>query len=319
MSKKVSYIKSIYAADTEFSFVNNLDEAKTNQRLTTLNSLFKKEAIATTIPIKAKPHLKRGQIWLVDSMYYDYCGNLVSANHSYLVLITDAEGDIEGECFCRVQPLSYFTEYVSKDDYTVDDASLVGFRFLVETWNEQPILCEILKYCVGVIEIFGAPNLIETIILSDEQIQFRTLEVNDTAYLRNSVLTYLTFLEEKQTIDTNIVININEKPFRPKFYINDSLVGNSFLMAAKTKVDKQNKYFELSQQLNNETIKIRVKRNDDDFIISVYTTGDLVLKSNDGKSINRKKAEDRIIFTDVKPGLYFLENYNDNKITIRLK
>ena len=90
-------------------------------------------------------------------------------------------------------------------------------------------------------------------------------------------------------------------------------------MAAKTKVDKQNKYFELSQQLNNETIKIRVKRNDDDFIISVYTTGDLVLKSNDGKSINRKKAEDRIIFTDVKPGLYFLENYNDNKITIRLK
>jgi hypothetical protein len=71
--------------------------------------------------------------------------------------------------------------------------------------------------------------------------------------------------------------------------------------------------------IGDDEFRIRIKRNDEDFVVSIYTLDEFVLKGNNGKIVKSIKADDRIIFTDVKPGLYFLENYNNNKITIRVK
>jgi hypothetical protein len=318
MNKKMSCINSIYENETNSNEFQEIS-SETNS-LKKINNLFKQENLKSTSGLKAKPTIRKGQIWLIDSSYYDYYGNLTSTKFPFLVVIVDAGEKVEDEGFCRIQPISPFIEYKAHDDYIIEDASIVGFPFLVETWNEQPVLSEILSYSVGYIEIDEKVNTSSgNIPVTDEQRDFRTIEVDNTAYLRNSVLTYLSFLEEKQTKDTGVVVNINANTFSPKFFVNDLIFEESHLLAAKTKTDNQNKYFELNQAIDENNVRIRIKRNDDDFIISVYTSEQIILKSRDGKSINGRKAEDRIIFTDIKPGLYFIENYKNNKITIRVK
>jgi hypothetical protein len=90
--------------------------------------------------------------------------------------------------------------------------------------------------------------------------------------------------------------------------------------AAKTGIDNSNKYFELEEKLASGDIKIRIKRNVEDFILSVYSDTEYILKNNDNKVLSGTKAEDRMIFTMLNPGLYYLESASSKSlIKIRLK
>ena len=67
-----------------------------------------------------------------------------------LVLITtDPESLDSDNEFVRVCPISPFIEMATSTDQICDDSSIVGFPFLVETWNEQPILVDLLDKYAG--------------------------------------------------------------------------------------------------------------------------------------------------------------------------
>jgi hypothetical protein len=57
--------------------------------------------------------------------------------------------NIANESFVRIQPISPFTEFQAADEILISDNSIVGFDFIIETWNEQPILTELLDEFVG--------------------------------------------------------------------------------------------------------------------------------------------------------------------------
>jgi hypothetical protein len=317
MDTKLNDIKSLFEPEGQFDF-SEMD--KLGNGLDKLNDKFKEQGLKNTLPFKSKPGFRKGQVWLVDTSYLDYYGRLMSTNYPFLVVIVDASGQLEGESFCRVQPITPFVEYVANDDFVYNEPDILGFPFLVETWNEQPILSEMLSYSVGYFDYeISTLGSSQNISLTKEQEDFRMFEVDNSAYLRHSVLSYLTFLEERQTSDTGVIININDRVVFPKLFVNDVIVKDSYAIAAKTKVDNQNKYFELTDSIGTDSFKIRIKRNDSDFVISVFAPIEFKLKTRDGKSLIPRKANDRIIFTDVNPGLYFFTDLNNKLITIRLK
>lgn len=317
MEKKLTYIKSLFEPEIK---LESLEMNKIGSGLKRLNDRFKEQNFNNAQQFRAKPRFRNGQVWLVDTSYFDYYGQLITTPYPFIVVIVDASGQLEGESFCRVQPISPFVELAANDDFIYKETDLVGFPFLVETWNEQPILPEILSYSVGYLDYEGRnQELNQQVSLTKEQQAFRIFEVDNSTYLRHSVLSYLRFLEERQTTDTGVVININERAVFPKLYVNDIIVEESYAIAAKTKIDNQNKYFELTDTIGKDSIKIRIKRNDNDFIISVFAPMELYLRSREGKSIIPIKANDRIIFTDLNAGVYFLSNLNNQVITIRLK
>jgi hypothetical protein len=197
---------------------------------------------------------------------------------------------------------------------------LIGFPFLIETWNEQPILNEILDYSLGSFDIDQYISFTDNVVLSEQKIAFRKLEVDNTAFLRHSILNYLKFMEERQTEDTGIVISINQHIVKPSFFVDEIKYDNHYAYAAKTGIDNSNKYFEWEQKLATGNIKIRIKRNIEDFIMSVFSDMDFVLKNNVNKIFTGSEAEGRMIFSMLNPGLYYLESVsNKSLIKIRIK
>lgn len=76
----------------------------------------------------------------------------------------------------------------------------------------------------------------------------------------------------------------------------------------------------MGTKLATGNIKIRIKRNIEDFIMSVFSDMDFVLKNNANKIFTGTEAEGRMIFSMLNPGLYYLESVsNKSLIKIRIK
>lgn len=318
MDDMIKYIQSLTKSkkDFPFEFEAQSNDIYFNQLKALLDSKFSLEANT----LKSKPTPRTGQLWLIKSTYEDYFTNRIESDIPFIVLVVEANESLENELFCRVQPVSPFTEFLGGDDYVVNDPSLIGFPFLIETWNEQPILNEILDYSLGSFDIDQYISFTDNVILSEQKIAFRKLEVDNTAFLRHSILNYLKFMEERQTEDTGIVISINQHIVKPSFFVDEIKYDNHYAYAAKTGIDNSNKYFEWEQKLATGNIKIRIKRNIEDFIMSVFSDMDFVLKNNVNKIFTGTEAEGRMIFSMLNPGLYYLESVsNKSLIKIRIK
>lgn len=318
MDNKIRYIKSITEPLKDITI--NVEANEKDLSFDKLKSLIGLNLNVETGKLKAKPTPRSGQLWLVKDSYDDYLTNLVQSSIPFIVLIVEANESLEDELFCRVQPISQFTEFVSEDDYTVNDPSILGFPFLIETWNEQPILNDILDYYLGSIDINEFVSFKQNVDLSEQQASFRKLEIDNSAFLRHSVLSFLSFLEERQTEDTGVVININKHIVKPVFFADDIRYDNHYAMAAKTGIDHSNKFFELEDNIDSDKIKIRIKRYMEDFVLSVYSDIEFTLKDKGNKELVGNKEEDRIIYSSLSPGLYYLESTKDKSlIKIRIK
>ena len=108
------------------------------------------------------------------SQYIDFEGEIQKSKHKTMVLLISEPEDLsEDVSFVRVCPLSPFIDMASLNDVLCNDASLVGFPFIVETWNEQPMLTEILDKYVG---DYSCDILESNENLSKDQQTFREIE-----------------------------------------------------------------------------------------------------------------------------------------------
>lgn len=318
MDDKIRYIQSLTESlkDFPFEFEAPSNDIYFNQLKALADSKFSLEANT----LKSKPTPRAGQLWIIKSSYEDFFTNRVESDMPFIVLIVEANENLENELFSRVQPVSPFIEFLAGDDYVVSDPSLIGFPFLIETWNEQPVLNEILDYSLGSFDIDQYISFKGDVDLTEQKTAFRKVEVDNAAFLRHSILSYLKFLEERQTEDTGVIISINQHIIKPAFFADEIKYDTHYAYAAKTGIDNSNKYFELEDKLASGNIKIRIKRNVEDFILSVYSDTKFILKSNDNRVLAGTKAEGRMIFTMLNPGLYYLESaITKSLIKLRIK
>lgn len=149
-----------------------------------------------------------GQIWLCKQYYFDRLGKKIEGRIPYYVLIVDGPNILADLEFVRVQPISPFTEFNAKDDVVIDDERITGFKFFVEAWNEQPIEISLLDNYIGNLDIKEQKSE-QYICLSNEQKEFRELEIKNTAYLRQSILLYLSENEKTNFEIRNLTLYLS--------------------------------------------------------------------------------------------------------------
>jgi len=302
-----------------------------------LRSLFKNHSKYGTQArhLKIHPHIQKNQIWTVKSEYDDFQGISQKTSHPFIVLINSVQNEIEHENFTRVLIVSPFIEFAIQSDEVCNDPSIIGFPFLIEIWNDQPILTELLDEYIGyyetksntfsntsVFEKVNEPNAEYTNLniekLSEVQKEFRNVEISRAKYINHSVLSLLSFLENRQSQDAGVVISLFDKIEYPKFFIGQTQKESNLSLAAKSGVDNEDKYF----LWHNITLpfQIHFRKNEGGFIITISSIGNFKLIKNTAEEIQSFSNKNKIVFSNLKEGNYTLiyESFSE-PIKIRLK
>lgn len=312
--------------------VDDIDKDSEN-----LRSLFTNHSkyLNKTKHLKIQPRIQRNQIWTVKSEYDDFQGIYQKTSHPFLVLINSEQEEIEDENFTRVFIVSPFIELATQSDEVCNDPSIIGFHFLIETWNDQPILTELLNEYVGyyesksnsfskteVFELVNEPNSeysnsnVES--LSEAQKEFRNIEISRAKYINHSVLSLLSFLENRQSQDAGVVISLCDKIEYPKFFIGQTQKESYLSLAAKSGVDHEDKYL----LWHNMTLPFQIyfRKNEGDFIITISSIGNFKLIKNTTEEIKSFSNKNKTVFANLKEGNYTLiyESFSE-PIKIRLK
>lgn len=163
--------------------------------------------------------LSAGQIWRTKSeeivvpsprgAEYHSVTELNSRPHLVVVTRTEVDDSYSGTDYhtILVAPVDGETEYKSEGDLLVaQEESPLGYSFIVQLWNEQPMLRENLDRCLGALgpeqhdtllnalgdeESSGGNYSLEAVILKglyqDPVMRYRAKEYEDTSYLRTPV------------------------------------------------------------------------------------------------------------------------------------
>jgi hypothetical protein len=309
----------------------------TEKDIENLTKLFinRAKTVNQTRHLKIQPRIQRNQIWTVKNEYDDFQGISHKTSHPFIVLIKNDPDDIEGELFVRILIISPFIEMASESDEVCDDPSIIGFEFLVETWNDQPILAELLDDYVGYYEMksrtFSKSEAFELVnqpiseylkaaseTLSEAQLEFRDIEISRAKYINHSVLSLLSFLENRQSQDAGVVISIFGKTEYPKFYIGQSQKEPTYALAAKSGIDIEDKY--LLFENVNIPFRLFIRKNEYGFILSVDSTEKMQLFKSTEEEHTGLSNNERTVFFELQAGNYsLLVETIKQPIKIRLK
>jgi len=304
--------------------------------LENLRDLFRNEfpIVDKSKYLRIHPQVQREQIWSVKTEYVDFEGLIQEIPDPILVWISSEVKQLEGEDYIRVYPISPFTELSTEDDEICEDSALIGFPFLVELWNEQPMLSELLDRYLGFYKLKNENFLIEDSLksvgepraeysksiigLTPEQEEFRLIEISRAKYLNHSVLSLLSFLENRQEQNAGVVISWNDKIEYPQFFTEQHNGALTLLIAAKTAIDKNDEYWLAD---NPELpFKIFIRKDKNGFIITVMTSEKVRLVDQKNTELNCELDTQRSVFSNIDSGIYrlFYQGLN-SPLKIRLK
>ncbi|MDR1883316.1 MAG: hypothetical protein LBR26_11135 [Prevotella sp.] len=291
-----------------------------------INQLFTKNVAARKVRshLRMLPEVQKNQIWSIKSEYVDLLGNTQKTVNPFLVSIATDIDTIEDEEFIRIFVITPFVEMATEHDIVCKDASVIGFPFLVETWNEQPILTEILDSCLGYYEVFD--SFIEQEKSSAIQKEFREVEILRAKYLNHSIRAMLNSIEINQEQEFSTIISIfgkNQYLSCPKeiqpantFIVQEPAL--EYLAAAESGISKKDKCI----QYQNEELPfdIQIRKEVDGFIVSISPVSDIEIFDNNNKKCNGLSNNKKIVFSSLKNGLYTLYSKQIKEpVKIRLK
>lgn len=289
-----------------------------------LNALFKNNVVHPS-SMRILPKIKQYQIWTVKKNYLDYEGELQNCKHPMMVLLTcDCEDLDDDTQFVRGCPLSPFIEMAGADDQVCNDSSIIGFPFLIEVWNEQPMLVDILDKYVG--DYYVEVKDLEA-NLDKELLHFREIEISNARYLNKSILAYTNEMERSKHFSFSAVIsfvNVIKTKHMPimnilKPRLIDLSIGEEYALAAKSgNIITDNDCIDFcSEEL---PFKIEIRKKVSGYIMTIIPKVEISLRDNNNEKIEGVSNSERIVFENLKKGLYSISCPQVNEpITIRLK
>jgi len=304
MKEILNFLKDI---PTELDTIHTISSEKLKKNYKELIANFPIKTKTKNLLVNTVPReLTKGQIWLCKQEYIDYLGNNVKGDFPYYVVIVENPTSIENFEFVRVQPISIFTQFYAKDELLIADTSITGFEFIIETWNEQPIATNILGTFIGEMKLKKL-KIENEIQISDEQKEFRVLEVKNTNYLRQSVNSFLIWKEIKETASC-VIFNIDNTP---NFVSKSIKEGNNvisepfqeYLIAAKKGFKDKREKFQYSNTIDNISFTINVIKYDNTFMITINGIDNYKLTNEQQEFIQPKTTNK---FEDLDRGIYFL-------------
>ena len=173
--------------------------------------------------LKIHPQIQKNQIWTVKSEYDDFQGMSQKTSHPFLVLINSEQEEIEDENFTRVFIVSPFIEMATQSDEISNDPSIIGFPFLIETWNDQPMLTELLNEYIGYYES-KSNSFSKTEVFAQAQLHGYVTEQNSGKNPVQNVLVKSLFANEIMSNSNGEFVLV---------YQNTALGANVFVTASK--------------------------------------------------------------------------------------
>lgn len=190
-------------------------------------------------------HIKKNDIWRCKNTYKDSLGMILKSEVDSIVVVVMGPERLNDDDFIRVQPISFQVNHRTSEDIFIDDLSVLGNPFIIETWNEQPILTSLLDEKLGEINTEkSSSTLKEPDIYSTEQVEFRKSEIKKTAFLRQSVLSAFAKYDQK-TNDRSKVIKLT------KFLSYAAVVSGIALIIWQPQKLQPDAYFEKYKIANN--------------------------------------------------------------------
>jgi hypothetical protein len=195
-----------FLKDNELEQENKEQIGVSAKEITSINQLFEKQSIAKNSHLRIRPKIQQNQIWSVKSEYIDFLGNTQTTAHPFLVLILTVIDDFADEDFVRVTVVSPFVEMATSNDEVCKDSSIIGFPFLIEAWNEQPVLTEILDEYLGYYE--ASQRFVDEDTLNSVQKEFREIEISRAKYLNHSITALVSYVESNQNQEFGAIISL---------------------------------------------------------------------------------------------------------------
>ena len=318
----VDFLKSQPQDCTSVSYGRSYKVTKSD--INNLMRLFPKDSYKPS-SIRLLPQKKKGQIWTVKKEYIDYQGNVQVTQHPPMVLICSQTEDVRGEQILRVQPISPFIEMAGKDDLICERQNIVGFPFLVETWNEQPIMAEILEHYIGSCDFKDFNELSSQDSSIDDIESFRRIEIDNAKFLNHSLLVYLNELERSEHFEFSADLffkgsrkSVHVAKGLPDFTL--LMQNESYAMAAKSGSDSPKEQV-IDFEESDLPFKIQIHHNDDGYVLTLITLEKMCLiNESTGQNYSSYFSDNRIIFSELPSGLYTIQGNGMNEdIIIRLK
>lgn len=281
-----------------------------------LNKSFADLGLREHQAFKILPRVKQYQIWLVKSVYFDYLGIERTTDHPFIVILESNPETINDEEFVRVNPISPFVEMYSQQEVICDDPEVIGFPFMIELWNSQPILVELLDKYLGYFEYQNIPK--ENVSISPDLLEFRKIEISRASFLNNSIRSLLGFFESTNENDRRVFVTFDGKRLipKPENYIVNS--EKSFLRAAKSgkKSELIIKNFEISEL----DFGVIITSTIEGYVVSVESKIAHKLLNSANEPLVPLFHIDRVVYSEIQKAIYYLylEGIN-TPIVIRLK
>lgn len=322
MNKIIDFLQS--QSENENISENSVNKGKLSKSFNDIKNVVVSTEVKekNIFQLKSRPKTKKGQIWLCKQQYFDAFGNKIIGNSPYLVFVVSDVDKFANENFIRIQPISPFTEFTANDELLIKDDSVVGFDFIIENWNEQPILTELLDEFVGNLDIETLKIDETELSLSEIQKEFRKAEIRNTAYLSQSIKSLIEFKElgEEKTVFLNIDNSIHFPKSENKETKTISLFNESkqdySLAARKGKLkDRPTTLFE--KTIDGIETKIKVIKDDEKYILAITQAESVEVKDINGKTLKQTTPN---LYDELTGGLYFISIRGiENEIRIILK
>lgn len=146
---------------------------------------------------KQPKRLRNGQVWTVKNSYIDGYGDEVKTPFLFIVMIMGSPFLYRGVKFLNVVTITPHVEMSMDDDIVVLDKSLVGFEFMIETWNQQSLRADVLdkyQFTYNLDKHFQHPQYTHELTFlypKNDKIKFRSLEIRNAGYLTHSAWSHI--------------------------------------------------------------------------------------------------------------------------------
>ena len=292
--------------------------------LSTLNNMFAEKKCQVK-KLRILPKIKQDQIWSVKKEYLDYEGILQTSPHPMLVLInTDPESLDSDNEFVRVCPISPFIEMATSTDQICDDPSIIGFPFLVETWNEQPVLVDLLDKYVG---NYYSDLIEKEEVLSQSQNEFREIEISNARFLNHSIIAYTN--EKERSNIFSFSVDLQYSDFSKSKHMPLMNIGNPMLVSLR----ENEEYAAAARMGHNITendciefcnkdlpFQLEVRKKNDCFVLTIIPKIDVQVIDFNNQELQSTSNSERIVYNGLHIGLYTIKSpMLNNEIIIRLK
>lgn len=289
-----------------------------------LNGLFANDATYKGY-IRLLPKIKVNQIWTIKSQYFDYEGKNQKSLHPIMVIVVSEEETLdEDNTFVRVCPISPFVEMASSSDQVCSDSSIVGFPFLVESWNEQPILVEILDQYIS--DYFFDISNVES-QLNEDISHFREIEISNSRYLNHSISSYLA--EQERSCHFSFSVDLHFQDYAKTKHMpmigirNPKLIdlsGNEEYAAAAKMGNALSENDCIEFEDKHLPFQLEIRKKSGVYVVTVIPKIEISLYNDKDEEIFGNNNCERIVYDNLKKGIYNIKTpLVKDLITIRLK